>query len=280
MADKQETKDRIYNYWNINPPGPGFTGAEDGTREFFEEISRDRYRKMPELQGIIKAGGLKGKMVLEVGCGAGTDTQEIASTGADIIAVDLTDRSALLTSSRLKLFGLDGHVLRCDSEMLPFMNASFDVVYSHGVLHHTPDTERAISEIHRVLKTGAEARIALYNRNSLYYYYHILYRRGIEQSLFNVMSKERILSEYSESRIGCPLSKYYTIPEVEKLFSAFSNVEAKAGSMVYQEMPLSKDKRESLEDEEMKSFFEHAAHLYSLGREEETGRFIHISAVK
>src|SRR4029453_6475869 len=162
-------KDQVRAFWQANPCGNKFSDAEPGTRRFYELVEAHRYDKewhIPIAAGFESARGLR---VLEVGCGLGTDGAQFAGAGADYTGVDLTDAAVELAQRRFTLFQLPGKFQTADAENLDFPDNSFDVVYSHGVLHHTPDTARAVQEIHRVLKPGCRAIVMLYHRGSYNY---------------------------------------------------------------------------------------------------------------
>ena len=131
---------------------------------------------MPRVMGF---GKFRGARLLEIGCGMGTDLLQFARGGARCTGVDLTPRSVEITRHRFRLYGMDGAFMIADGERLPFASESFDVVYSNGVLHQTPDTADAIREVHRVLRPGGVARVMLYHRNSLYYWFEYVLRRGL-----------------------------------------------------------------------------------------------------
>jgi ubiquinone/menaquinone biosynthesis C-methylase UbiE len=113
--------------------------------------------------------GLAGKDVLEVGCGSGIAVQLFAEAGANVTAVDLTPWAVATTRKRLEAFGLDGEVLEADGENLPFGDASFDLVFSWGVIHHTTDMERALGELVRVLRPAGTLVLMLYHRRSIFF---------------------------------------------------------------------------------------------------------------
>lgn len=164
-----ELKERVREFWQAHPCGTKFSDAEMGTREFFERVEQHRYTKESHILAagdFANAGGLK---VLEIGCGLGTDGAQFAKAGADYTGIDLTEASIELARKRFELFGLKGEFRVADAERLDFAGESFDLVYSHGVLHHTPDIDAAIREIHRVLKPRGQARIMLYHRDSYNY---------------------------------------------------------------------------------------------------------------
>ena len=131
---------------------------------------------MPRVMGF---GKFRGARLLEFGCGMGTYLLQFARGGARCTGVYLTPRSVEITRHRFRLYGMDGAFMIADGERLPFASESFDVVYSNGVLHHTPDTAGAFREVHRVLRPGGVARVMLYHRNSLNYWFEFVLRRGL-----------------------------------------------------------------------------------------------------
>jgi len=142
--------------------------------------------------------------------------------------VDLTPRSIEISKSHLAVFGMQGNFLITDAERLPFANESFDVVYSNGVLHHTPDTALAVRELHRVLRPGGEARVMLYHRSSVTYWLNIIVRYGIlNAELVRGLSPEEIMSRHVElsDYDSRPLVKVYSRREVRELFSMFGKVD-------------------------------------------------------
>jgi ubiquinone/menaquinone biosynthesis C-methylase UbiE len=116
---------------------------------------------------VLELEKVRGKRVLEIGCGCGSDAERFAR--AEYTAIDLTNTAPSITQRRFRLAGLNGCFVQGDAENLPFADGSFDVVYSHGVLHHTPDTAKTIWEVYRVLASGGRAMIMLYYRNSFNY---------------------------------------------------------------------------------------------------------------
>src|ERR1041385_186520 len=142
-----------------------------GTREFFDAIERHRYAEYaPWMQRVMGFDRFRGARLLEIGCGMGTDLLQFARGGARCTGIDLTTRSVEITRHRFALYAARGVFMIADGEPLPFASESFDVVYSNGVLHHTPDTLGAIREVHRVLRPGGVAKVMLYHRNSLNYW--------------------------------------------------------------------------------------------------------------
>lgn len=255
----QELKERVRAFWQAHPCGTKFSDAEPGTREFFERVEAHRYDKewhIPEAADFANARGLR---VLEIGCGMGTDGAQFAAAGADYTGVDLTDAAIELARKRFALSGLKGEFRVADAEKLDFPDESFDRVYSHGVLHHTPDIESAIREIHRVLKPGGRAIVMLYHRGSYNYRIGIRVLRRAGARLLDGESGIKLVSfltgepldslrEHAAARkasangdlaadallnestdgAGNPLARVYSRGEARELFRDFSNVELRA----------------------------------------------------
>lgn len=241
MSSLAEEKLRAREQWSNDPCGAVYDREHElGTREFFEAVEKHRYTEyapwMPELMGFDKFAGAK---LLEIGCGMGSDLLQFARGGAICHAVDLTPRSIEITRHRFSLYGYEGKFAISDGERLPFADNTFDVVYSNGVLHHTPDTAGAIREVHRVLRPGGTAKIMLYHRNSLNYWFEIVVRRGILGAEFlRGRSSEEIMSrviEFSDHEAR-PLVKVYSRKEAVELFGMFSDVKVDVEQLIRSEL--------------------------------------------
>src|SRR2546428_2262803 len=147
-------KERVRAFGEANPCGTKFAAAGPETRRFYELVEEHRYKKEWHIPLAANFAGAKGKRVLEIGCGLGTDGAQFAGAGADYTGVDLTDAAVELAQRHFALFNLSGSFRTADVENLDFPDESFDLVYAHGVLHHTPDPRQAVREIHRVLRPG------------------------------------------------------------------------------------------------------------------------------
>ena len=144
------------------------------SRAGYARVLRHRTRTTSDARAAVAARGravrrFRDKQVLEIGCGAGYDAYEIVRNGADYTGIDIAPENPELVKKHLAHYGLDVTALRADAENLPFPDGTFDVAYSNGVLHHTPDIERAFSEAFRVLRPGGEFYVSVYNRNSIVY---------------------------------------------------------------------------------------------------------------
>jgi SAM-dependent methyltransferase len=241
MSTLAEEKLRAREQWSQDPCGAEFDREHElGTRQFFDEIERHRYSEyapwMPAVMGFDKFASAK---LLEIGCGMGTDLLQFARGGAQCTGIDITPRSVEITRHRFRLYGQTGNFMLSDGEHLPFANESFDVVYSNGVLHHTPDTAGAIREVHRVLRPGGIAKVMLYHRNSLNYWIEIVLRRGILKAEFlQGRSAEEIMSrvvEHTEHNAR-PLVKVYSRNETRELFGMFKEVDVRVEQLLRDEL--------------------------------------------
>ncbi|HKR01172.1 MAG TPA: class I SAM-dependent methyltransferase [Pyrinomonadaceae bacterium] len=237
VAEKQHAREQ----WSQDPCGARYGAKyEFATREFFDEVERHRYQEYaPWMPAVMGFDQFKGKRLLEVGCGMGTDLLQFARGGALCTGVDLTPRSVEVSSLHFGLYGLRADFVLADGERLPFADGSFDVVYSNGVLHHTPDTVRAVRELQRVLSPGGIAKVMLYHRDSLYYWTEIVLHRGVLRGHFlRGHSPEEIMSryvEYSEHEAR-PLVKVYSRRQARKLFEPFGEVKVEVEQMIPEEL--------------------------------------------
>jgi len=170
---RSNTKTQIQQFWQRSPCDSWFTNEEPGTPAFYRSLDEHRYKVHRKLQSAVGFEKTSGLRVLEIGCGCGSEAERFARAGSHYTAVDLTNAAVRITRSRFQLAHLDGCFVQGDAESLPFPECSFDLVYSHGVLHHTPDTPLTIREVHRVLAPGGRAVIMLYYRDSFNYHVNL-----------------------------------------------------------------------------------------------------------
>lgn len=152
----RSAKQAVADFWQLEACGERYGDQQDAVR----------YRLEPEILRVARFETAAGKTVLEIGTGMGADLVRWACSGAHVIGVDLTARAVALSRSRLSSAGLSGTVMQADAENLPFSAGSFDVVWSWGVLHHTPDANRSLVEAARVLKSGGRYAVMVYHRRS------------------------------------------------------------------------------------------------------------------
>ena len=159
-------KVRVREHWESEACGTRGLALTDRVT-FFGQLERERYTQEPYIPGFAKFSDSSGKHVLEIGVGAGTDFMQWTRHGARATGIDLTTAGLALTRERAALEGTNVRLSQGDAEKLPFRNNSFDLVYSWGVLHHSPDTAGAIDEVYRVLRPGGVVRIMVYHVPSI-----------------------------------------------------------------------------------------------------------------
>lgn len=159
-------KAQVAEFWNRAACGEGLY-LHGLDRAAYDAQARVRYELEPFIAEFARFEECRGLRVLEIGVGLGADHQRFAEAGAELYGIDLTDRAVAHTRRRLALFGCVSHLAVGDAEALSFREGCFDVVYSWGVLHHTPDTPKAVAEVHRVLNARGTARVMMYHKWSL-----------------------------------------------------------------------------------------------------------------
>ena len=224
----------IRDYWEVSPPFKG--QGIPGTLEWSRSISEHRLKVVPYLKGFVDAGSYKGLKVLEIGYGSGSDLLEFCRAGADVTGVDITLKSKEICSSRLAAEGLKANLITYEGRRLPdiLINQSFHLIYSDGVLHHTPFMDDLLADAHALLVPGGHLKLMLYHRNSVLYHY-ILYRRFLEER--EECSRNDMLSLYSEFREGCPYTRVFSEAEIKDLLWYYGGVNTKIDFPVYDDGP-------------------------------------------
>jgi ubiquinone/menaquinone biosynthesis C-methylase UbiE len=170
----KENLAEVQNFWNTEACGTHFVKQHADARDFYEQYRAFRYRTEWHIADFAQFERARGLRVLEIGCGNGADGAMFAMNGADYTGVDLTATAVEATRKHFAALGLRGAFQIENAEALSFADASFDLVYSYGVLHHTPHPARAFDEVYRVLKPQGHALIMLYHKRSFNYYARIL----------------------------------------------------------------------------------------------------------
>jgi ubiquinone/menaquinone biosynthesis C-methylase UbiE len=211
----------VRSFWEQEACGTGARvtgGLEPGSAAWFGEIERNRYVNEPMIHALAQFTRHRGKRLLEIGVGAGTDHLQWARAGCRCHGVDLTDTAIEITRRHLALHGLSSELQRVDAERLPFHDASFDLVWSWGVVHHADRPNSVITEIHRVLAPGGEFRGMMYKRRSLgvakEWLKHALLAGRPWRSVADV------LAHHFES----PGTKAYTPAELRAMFAPFREI--------------------------------------------------------
>jgi SAM-dependent methyltransferase len=230
MTDSRE----IAEWWSAHPMTYGDTHGdteyaeghyEPGSREFFDRVDREFFAWNQPLHDDRPFGRIfpydryRTGRILEVGCGMGTMAMCWARAGATVTAVDLNSGAVAETRRRFELEGLESSACEADGRSLPFDDASFDYVYSWGVLHHSPDLDRSLSELLRVLRPGGEFGVMLYNRRSFMYWYLIEYVEGVLHAERWNLDRVQLASRYGDAgrEEGNPYTWPVTPGELRKI---------------------------------------------------------------
>lgn len=188
-------KENTRKHWNANPCEAHEPGsAMQMTKEYFDELTLKRYEDQKWLLEEIHTLDVKGKKVLEIGYGMGTDHLELSKMGGDMYGISITPGDKKIVDERFKLYGKHTETTVADAEDLPYASDFFDFVYSFGVLHHTPNFEKSVSEIYRVLKKDGECFIAVYNKNSMFFWWSVFLWTWILNGSFRKYSLQERLS--------------------------------------------------------------------------------------
>jgi ubiquinone/menaquinone biosynthesis C-methylase UbiE len=194
--------DLVRAYWDNQPCNLKHSKSPIGSLAYFNEVEEKKYFVEPHIPKFAEFENYAGKHVLEIGCGIGTDAVNFARAGAKYTGVELSNRSLQITKDRFTKFGLTGSFILADSEKLEhvFKTPNFDLIYSFGVLHHTPDIGAALKSIHKISHEDTEIKIMLYSKNS--------YKQFLIDA--NLMQPE--------AQAGCPIANSYDTEEIKSIF--------------------------------------------------------------
>jgi SAM-dependent methyltransferase len=199
------TTEAIRRYWNERIHDLEMTSHPVGSREFFADLDDYRFDKLRYLPTLVDFAGFRGQRLLEIGCGIGTDLARFAAGGAHVTGLDLSQTAIDLATKNFAARHLTGDLRVGDGEAVPFPDASFDVVYGHGVLQYAASPERIIAEAHRVLRPGGQGIFMVYNR----------------VSWLNALSKVmKVPLEHEDA----PVLRKYSIGEFRQLLTPFGEV--------------------------------------------------------
>jgi ubiquinone/menaquinone biosynthesis C-methylase UbiE len=234
-------KDQVQRQWDQDPCGSQYVEkAQPDTLEWFLEVERYRYDLYaPWMRKLMEFDRHVGERILEIGAGIGTDHAQYAINGGIMYDLDLASGHLRLAQRNFELRGLHGTFLHGDAETIPFSDGTFDLVYSNGVIHHTPNTTRVIDEIFRVLKPGGRCIIMVYAENSWHYWRNLfadygLYRGDLENaSMGEIMSCHVELSEHGSK----PLVKVYTARQLRHMFVQFKSIRIYKRQLMREELP-------------------------------------------
>jgi len=223
------------DWWENNPMTYDWEDenqvAKSLTKEWFKKIDEKFFSISEEFahpnsnsepfSELINLQELKGKKVLEIGCGMGSHSGLLAKYAKELTSIDITKTAINTTNKRFELFGLNNaKAINVDAENMPFENDSFDFIWSWGVIHHSNDTNKIAKEIHRVLKIGGKSTVMIYNKNSTRYYIHGLYQGIFRLKFLRYNSLYKVNMTFTDGFIA----RHYTRKSARNLFKAFTDI--------------------------------------------------------
>lgn len=228
MSDLHSDKIEIQRQWDRDPcAAESVRNVPRDTLEYYRAIRKHRYEVYaPWMPKAMAFSEWRGKRILEIGVGLGSDHYMLAKGGNRMTALDLSRVHLKLTKQHLELEGLDTDAVYGDAEDMPFEDDSYDMVYSFGVLHHTPDTAAAFREVYRVLRPGGVAVIGVYHKYSFYLLLNTLLVKGVLLCRLFRKGWRGLLSEIeyrSDSASAVPLVKVFSRWQVKQYFRSYAD---------------------------------------------------------
>ena len=210
--------EEVRRYWNRRPCNIRHSPRPVGSKEYFDEVEARKYFVEPHIPGFAEFERWRGKKVLEIGCGIGTDTVNFARAGADVTVVELSDESIKVAEQRTHVMGVvdraafyNGNAEELDSFLPP---QQYDLVYSFGVIHHSPHPERILEQVKRYLRPGGTLKLMVYNRRSWKVFWMVMkYGKG------DFRKTRELIAKHSEAQFGSPVTYAYTKDEFRDLLS-------------------------------------------------------------
>jgi SAM-dependent methyltransferase len=211
----------VRDYWNARPCNIRHSPKPIGSKEYFDEVEARKYYVEPHIPAFAQFPRWAGKRVLEIGCGIGTDTMNFARAGARVTALDISETSLAVARKRAEVYGLDDRISfsLADAERLTetIPPEPYDLVYSFGVIHHTPHPERVVAQVREhFVGPHSEFKLMIYHRNSWKVLWIVLKEgRGAFWKL------DELVARNSEAQTGCPVTYTYTPAGARKLLHGF-----------------------------------------------------------
>lgn len=253
--------EQIINYWNKQPCNIKHSSYEVGTRVYFEEVEKRKYFVESHIPTFAEFEKWKGKKVLEIGCGIGTDAVNFAKHGADYTGIELSNVSLELTKKRFDVFGLTGAFFNIDAQDLDALSRvgrDFDLIYSFGVIHHSPNPQKIIDNCLQLLKPdGGMLKLMVYAENS---WKKIMIESGLDQY---------------EAQSNCPVAYTYTNDQIYRMLHQFRNIDIWQTHIFPYKIPEYKQYVYKKED-----WFEHMSEEMFRGLEQRLGWHLCITCEK
>jgi len=206
----------VQRYWDARPCNIRHSTKPVGSKEYFDEVEARKYFVEPHIPAFAEFDRWKDKRVLEVGCGIGTDSINFARAGAELTAVELSGESLSIAAQRAEVMGVADRIrfVQANAEELTTAldDEPYDLVYSFGVIHHTPHPERALAEMRALTAPRGTLKLMVYHRRSWKVFWIVAaHGRG------RLWMTDELIAEHSEAETGCPVTFAYTRGQAREL---------------------------------------------------------------
>jgi ubiquinone/menaquinone biosynthesis C-methylase UbiE len=231
----------VKQFWNQRPCNIRHSNKPIGSKEYFDEVEQRKYLVEPHIPEFADFAAWQGKKVLEIGCGLGTEAINFARHGAHLTIVELSEESLALTKQRFAVHGLSATFILGNAEELDMLlpkDITFDLIWSFGVIHHSPTPEKILKHCDKFLAEHGELRVMVYAKLS----YKVLNIMK-ESDLWDFGTVDELIAVYSEAQTGCPVTYSYTLEGARKLFRDFTIIDIRKAHIFSWSIPDYKEYR-------------------------------------
>jgi 2-polyprenyl-3-methyl-5-hydroxy-6-metoxy-1,4-benzoquinol methylase len=217
---RQVAIEEVRDFWDRRPCNIRHSPGPVGTREYFDEVEARKYLVEPHIPRFADFPRWRDKRVLEIGCGIGTDTINFARHGAWVTGIELSEKSLVVARKRAEVYGLQDRIrfyLGNAEELTQFVPVEpYDLIYSFGVVHHTPHPERVIEQMRYYVRPGSTIKIMVYHRYAWKVLWILLtYGKGQFWRL------DELVARHSEAQTGCPITYTFARRQVRELLKRY-----------------------------------------------------------